>query len=115
MKPFLIGWKKNRFLIGDTPVLDGKPASIPKGGYFVGHFQCYRTVYGFETSVLDVKTEPYPIVFLAYPEIVKEMYLRRHQRMKTSTTASIYKYRNEKRQHHGYQRGGLSPGNRVFL
>ena len=86
----LIGWKKDRFLVGDTPVLSGKPVSIPKGSYFIGHFQSYRTVYGFETSVLDVKTEPYPIIFLAYPDIVKEMYLRRHQRTKINTPASIY-------------------------
>jgi len=86
----LIGWKKDRFLVGDTPVLSGKPVSIPKGSYFIGHFQSYRTVYGFETSVLDVKTEPYPIIFLAYPNIVKEMYLRRHQRTKINTPASIY-------------------------
>ena len=110
----LIGWKKDRFLVGDTPVLSGKPVSIPKGSYFIGHFQSYRTVYGFETSVLDVKTEPYPIIFLAYPDIVKEMYLRRHQRTKINTPASIYSIVTRNGSIMDISEG-LSSGNRVFL
>lgn len=86
----LIGWKKDEFIIGDPPLVDGKPAVVEKGRSFVSHFQILRTVYGFETSVLDAGTKPYPIIFLAYPEVIKEMYLRRHQRTKVNTPASIY-------------------------
>jgi hypothetical protein len=86
----LIGWKRDHYLIADQPVLDGKPALLSKGLSFIGHFQLLRTVYGFETSLLDIRSKPFPIIFLAYPEIVKEMYLRRHKRLKTNVPASIY-------------------------
>jgi len=86
----LIGWKRNQFLVADSPLLDGRPVKISKGIAYIGHFQILRTVYGFETSVLDIGSKPFPIIFLTYPEVIKEMYLRRHKRAKINVPASIY-------------------------
>lgn len=86
----LIGWKKDHFLIADHPLLEGRPAEVSKGLSFIGHFQIFRTVYGFETSILDIGKKPFPVIFLAYPDMVKEMYLRRHKRLETNFPASIH-------------------------
>ena len=56
---------------------------------FIGHFQVFRTVFGFETSILDVGKKPFPVIFLAYPGMIKEMYLRRHKRKKINFPVTL--------------------------
>lgn len=86
----LIGWKAHQFVIVDMPQNGEIAFSAKEGIVCVVRYEGLNRLYGFDTMVLKVSQYPGPLIYLKYPQIVKELSFRRHNRIKTIIPASIY-------------------------
>lgn len=86
----LLGWKARQFLIIDMPKNDHNAFEAREGTVCLVRYEGPSKLFGFETMILKVSQYPGPLIYLKYPQIIKEMSLRRHKRIKTSIQAWIY-------------------------
>ncbi len=77
----LLGWKDHAWLVCEWPLQIGHGADIPSGTPCTVSYLHDGKLVGYRTEVRDMLTSPVPLLFLAFPQSVEEMHLRKHTRV----------------------------------
>jgi len=78
----ILGWKHGVTIIVEMPLLNGAYVSLTSGCECIVRYIYNETAYGFETVVLkSLHDSNLPLLYLAYPQKVEKIGLRRHQRV----------------------------------
>ncbi len=97
----MLGWKEHAWLVCEWPAQLGHTISIPKGTLCTISYLRDGTLVGYRTEVRDSIASPVPLLFLAFPQVVEEMQLRRHVRVSACEPALLMRADTN--------RGGASP------
>jgi c-di-GMP-binding flagellar brake protein YcgR len=77
----LLGWKDHAWLVCEWPAQLGHDAEIPRGTPCTISYLHDGKLIGYRTEVRDLVTSPVPLLFIAFPQKVEEMHLRKHARV----------------------------------
>ncbi|MBH0179590.1 MAG: flagellar brake protein [Nitrospira sp.] len=85
----LLGWKEHAWLVCELPsqlshvtdTLAGTPCTVS--------YVLDGKLVGYKTEIRDLILSPVPILFLAFPQNVEEMHLRKHTRVASSEPALL--------------------------
>jgi len=77
----LLGWKDYAWLVCEWPLQVGHGAEIPRGTPCTVSYLHDGKLVGYRTEIRDVLSAPVPLVFMAFPQTVEEMHLRKHARV----------------------------------
>lgn len=77
----LLGWKDYAWLVCEWPLQLGHGADIPSGTPCTVSYLHDGKLVGYRTEVRDMLTSPVPLLFIAFPQSVEEMHLRKHTRV----------------------------------
>lgn len=77
----LLGWKDHAWLVCEWPTQLGPGADIPKGTPCTISYLHEGKLVGYRTDIRDLVTSPLPLLFIAFPQTVEEMHLRKHHRV----------------------------------
>ena len=77
----LLGWKDHAWLVCEWPAQLGHDAEIPRGTPCTISYLHDGKLIGYRTEVRDLVTSPVPLLFIAFPQQVEEMHLRKHARV----------------------------------
>jgi c-di-GMP-binding flagellar brake protein YcgR len=77
----LLGWKDYAWLVCEWPLQIGHGADIPTGTPCTVSYLHDGKLVGYRTEIRDMLTSPVPLLFIAFPQSVEEMYLRKHTRV----------------------------------
>lgn len=89
-KSSVVGWKPPRVVIIDMPVLNGAYINLASGCTCVVSYILRGNAYGFETKVIKNINDPnFPLIYLAYPQRIEKIALRKHKRVETSIPIHI--------------------------
>jgi c-di-GMP-binding flagellar brake protein YcgR len=80
----LLGWKEHAWLICEWPSQVGHGTEIPRGTACNVSYLHNGKLVGYRSEIRDLITTPVPLLFLAYPEAVEAMHLRKHVRVSSS-------------------------------
>jgi c-di-GMP-binding flagellar brake protein YcgR len=85
----LLGWKEHAWLVCEWPLQLGHATTLSAGtGCTVSYLHDGKLV-GYRTEVRDVITSPVPLLFIAFPQTVEEMHLRKYARVLSSEPAVL--------------------------
>jgi c-di-GMP-binding flagellar brake protein YcgR len=85
----LLGWKDHAWLVCEWPVQLGHTTEIPKGIPCTVNYLHEGKLVGYKTEIRDLITSPVPLLFLAFPQTVEEMHLRKYARVASSEPALL--------------------------
>ena len=90
----VIGWSKNECLMLEQPSRGGQAVQLPQGVVIVGRGMHEGRVWGFKSKIMFQTLQPFRILFLAFPNEIEEISLRKSERVlsKISTVISTRKY-----------------------
>lgn len=88
-KAILVGMECDKYLILRVAGLKGFKKTLAEGVETVGRYVHSGAVYGFRTIVLACIQYPMPLLFLAYPESVENINLRREERIDCVLPAEV--------------------------
>lgn len=77
----LLGWKDYAWLVCEWPLQIGHGADIPTGTPCTVSYLHDGKLVGYRTEIRDMLTSPVPLLFIAFPQSVEEMHLRKHTRV----------------------------------
>lgn len=77
----LLGWKDYAWLVCEWPSQIGHGADIPNGTPCTVSYLHEGKLVGYRTEIRDMLTSPVPLLFIAFPQSVEEMHLRKHTRV----------------------------------
>lgn len=77
----LIGIEPDNCLIIRTPKIDGIESKLHKGNQVNITYFFAGTVYGFQSKILNNINSPTSLIFISYPNEIKRIELREHQRV----------------------------------
>lgn len=77
----LLGWKDHAWLVCEWPMQAGHGVDIPRGTPCTVSYLHEGKLVGYRTEVRDMLTSPVPLIFIAFPQTVEEMHLRKHARV----------------------------------
>lgn len=77
----LLGWKDYAWLVCEWPLQIGHGTEIPVGTACTVSYLHDGKLVGYRTEVRDMLTSPVPLLFIAFPQLVEEMHLRKHTRV----------------------------------
>ncbi|ALA58584.1 flagellar brake protein [Nitrospira moscoviensis] len=77
----LLGWKDHAWLVCEWPAQLGHDADIPRGTPCTISYLHEGKLVGYRTDIRDLVTSPVPLLFIAFPQNVEEMHLRKHARV----------------------------------
>ncbi len=77
----LLGWKDHAWLVCEWPLQIGHGTDIPSGTPCTVSYLHDGKLVGYRTEVRDMLTSPVPLLFIAFPQSVEEMHLRKHTRV----------------------------------
>lgn len=77
----LLGWKDHAWLVCEWPLQIGHGTDIPNGTSCTVSYLHDGKLVGYRTEVRDMLTSPVPLLFIAFPQSVEEMHLRKHTRV----------------------------------
>ena len=80
----LLGWKDHAWLVCEWPLQLGHDAAIPAGTACLVSYHHRDGLVGYRSEIRDLVTVPVPLLFLAYPQAVETMDLRKHARVSWS-------------------------------
>ena len=84
MQSRLIGWDEGGCLMLEQPTRGGSAVQLTKDLSLVGRGMYEGRVWGFKSNVLLQTVQPFRILFLAYPEQIEQMSLRKTERIQVS-------------------------------
>lgn len=99
----LLGWKEYAWLICEWPSQAAHGTEIPRGTACTVSYMHHGKLVGYRSEIRDLVMTPVPLLFLAYPQSVETMHLRKHVRV--SSGEPVLLERMEGRASYG---GGLS-------
>lgn len=85
----LIGWSPNESVIVKPPALRNWPIAFHPGNAFQARQFTGNRIYTFTTRVLHILNEPFDYVYLAYPQQVRSMRLRKALRIDVDLEAQV--------------------------
>jgi len=85
----LLGWKDHAWLVCEWPLQLGHTTEIPRGTPCTISYLHEGKLVGYRTEIRDMMTSPVPLLFLAFPQTVEEMHLRKHVRVSSSEPALL--------------------------
>lgn len=85
----LLGWKEHAWLVCELPSQLGHTADILPGASCTVSYLFEGKLVGYRTEIRDLIVSPVPILFLAFPQTVEEMHLRKHARVSSSEPALL--------------------------
>lgn len=88
----LVGISPRDYLIVTTPgpgQLEGAAIDLSPGNRVVVRYLDRGSVFGFETSIIDAISTPFPLIFLRAPTVVVDREIRSNRRINTSLPARI--------------------------
>jgi c-di-GMP-binding flagellar brake protein YcgR len=85
----LLGWKEHAWLVCEWPLQLGHTSEIPKGTPCTVSYLLDGKLVGYRTEIRDMVTSPVPLLFIAFPQTVEEMHLRKHARVFSSEPAVL--------------------------
>ncbi|SPP65171.1 flagellar brake protein [Nitrospira lenta] len=77
----LLGWKDHAWLVCEWPLQAGHGTEIPQGTPCTVSYLHDGKLVGYRTEIRDRLSAPVPLLFLAFPQTVEEMHLRKHARV----------------------------------
>jgi len=77
----LLGWKDHAWLVCEWPLQLGHDTDIPKGTPCTISYLHDGKLVGYRTEIRDLVSSPVPLLFIAFPQTVEEMHLRKHHRV----------------------------------
>lgn len=77
----LLGWKDYAWLVCEWPLQIGHGTDIPSGTPCTVSYLHDGKLVGYRTEVRDMLTSPVRLLFIAFPQSVEEMHLRKHTRV----------------------------------
>jgi c-di-GMP-binding flagellar brake protein YcgR len=85
----LLGWKEHAWLVCEWPAQLGHDTAIPGGTPCTVSYLHEGKLVGYRTDIRDTMTSPVPLLFLAFPQTVEEMHLRKHVRVSSCEPALL--------------------------
>lgn len=85
----LLGWKEHSWLVCEWPLQLGHATEIPKGTPCTVSYLLDGKLVGYRTEIRDMVISPVPLLFIAFPQTVEEMHLRKHARVSSSEPALL--------------------------
>jgi c-di-GMP-binding flagellar brake protein YcgR len=85
----LLGWKEHAWLVCEWPLQLGLMTEIPRGTPCTISYLLDGKLVGYRTEIRDMVTSPVPLLFVAFPQTVEEMHLRKHARVSSSEPALL--------------------------
>lgn len=85
----LVGWKEHAWLVCEWPLQLGHSIEIPKGTPCTVSYLHEGKLIGYRTEIRDMIISPVPLLFIAFPQTVEEMHLRKHARVPSSEPAVL--------------------------
>ena len=77
----LLGWKDYAWLVCEWPLQIGHGTEIPRGTPCTVSYLHDGKLVGYRTEIRDMLSAPVPLLFMAFPQTVEEMHLRKHARV----------------------------------
>lgn len=77
----LLGWKDHAWLVCEWPLQVGHGTEIPRGTPCTVSYLHDGKLVGYRTEIRDMLSAPVPLLFIAFPQSVEEMHLRKHARV----------------------------------
>lgn len=77
----LLGWKDHAWLVCEWPLQVGHGTEIPRGTLCTVSYLHDGKLVGYRTEIRDMLSAPVPLLFIAFPQSVEEMHLRKHARI----------------------------------
>ncbi len=85
----LLGWKEHAWLVCEWPLQLGHASNLSAGTPCTISYLHDGKLVGYRTTVRDVIASPVPLLFIAFPQTVEEMHLRKHARVVSSEPALL--------------------------
>lgn len=76
----LLGWKDHAWLVCEWPLPLSHEQRVESGTPCTVSYLHDGKLVGYRSEIRDLVASPVPLVFVAYPKTVEEMYLRKHLR-----------------------------------
>lgn len=93
----LLGWKDHAWLMCEWPMPLGHDADIPTGTACIVSYLHDGKLVGYQSDVREMLCSPVPLLFLAFPQTVEEMHLRKHTRVTSCEPAVLIRTDTESR------------------
>lgn len=77
----LLGWKDGSWLICEWPFQFGQAIACEPGTRCLVRYIMAGKLIGYKSEVRFTQTSPIPILYLAFPQAVEEVHLRKHVRV----------------------------------
>jgi hypothetical protein len=77
----LLGWKDYAWLVCEWPLQVGHGTVISQGTPCTVSYLRDGKLVGYRTEIRDMLSAPVPLLFIAFPQTVEEMHLRKHARV----------------------------------
>lgn len=77
----LLGWKERAWLICEWPFHFGQAVPCEAGTRCLVRYLVDGRLIGYESEVRTTQTSPVPLLYLAFPQTVEEIHLRKHVRV----------------------------------
>lgn len=85
----LLGWKEHAWLVCEWPAQLGHGTDIPRGTPCTVSYLHDGKLVGYRTDIRDLVMSPVPLLFIAFPQMVEEMHLRKHTRVSSCEPALL--------------------------
>jgi c-di-GMP-binding flagellar brake protein YcgR len=85
----LLGWKEHAWLVCEWPLQLGHSSDISAGTPCTVSSLHDGKLVGYRTEIREVMSSPVPLLFIAFPQTVEEMHLRKHARVSSSEPAIL--------------------------
>lgn len=80
----LLGWKERTWLICEWPFHFGQAVPCDTGTRCLVRYLVDGKLIGYESEVRTTQTTPVPLLYLAFPQAVEEIHLRKHVRVSSN-------------------------------
>ncbi len=77
----LLGWKERDWLICEWPFHFGQAVSCEAGTHCLVRYMLAGKLIGYETEVRTTQISPVPLLYLAFPQTIEEVHLRKYVRV----------------------------------
>ncbi len=84
-----IGRQGHRYLLADLPLVNGSPIFSTAGCPCVVRFLDQGVMFGFQSTVEHISFHPTPVIYIAYPDQVERVNLRKEKRVKVNLAAEL--------------------------
>lgn len=85
----LIGWEPDAFLVTGIVQSSGKTGQLKAGERCMMRFLKEGVAYGFETKILAINFNPFPVMFSKYPKVIEQFTVRKFSRVKVNLPAQL--------------------------